>query len=420
MVAVGSAHALYNVLAASGELIAGDEDQEERGEAEARTERFTLVEYNKAIQALNNKLTAEGPRAVSVVLICCILFVCLEALNRNPERAIRHVESGRKIFNDWSRRTEQLAGRGAPNPVDDEMRNNLWRICTRLHHQVLMITGSQDWADQIEGLGGMDPARGGINAFRSLDDAQDALDSLSKLIFPFLKASLEYKHVALDEVPPEIVARREPLGEALRSFDASLGLFQATMTPATPDRPFQQSLGALRVQLAVLKVMLGEALGKTAAASPRYEADLAGIIAQCERVLQGAPSLPPEAQSPLVVRGGGADAAEPGYTARAPSFALASGLPSALYFVSQASASGATRQQAVALLKAANINDGVWSSAMTAKIAETALEARAPAAAGTPGPALGLLELGRKFGVIDDDGDDDDDDGSNLAPSRGE
>ena len=420
MVAVGAAHSLYQFLAASGEPAAGDEDQEGRGDDETRTERFTLVEYNKAIQALNNKLTMDGPRAVSIVLICCILFVCLEALNKNPERAIRHVESGRKIFNDWSRRMEQPPGGAAPSPANEEMRRNLRRIFTRIHHQVLMITGSQDWDDQIEGFGGgFDPAMGGIDVFRDADDAQDALDGLSKLIFPFLKASQEYKHVALEDVPADIAARREQLSNALRSFDASLATFSTTLPPTTPDLQLRQSLGNLRVQTTVLKVMLGESIGKMTTSSPRYEAALTDINAQCELVLQGAPSLQPELQMPLVVRSG-PKGTDPQYTARAPSFALASGLPSALYFVSQNSSSAATRQQAVALLKAANINDGIWSSAVTAKIAEAALEAREPGTAGTQEPAWGLLELGRTLGVIEDEGDDDDDDGSNLAPSRGE
>ena len=420
MVAVGSAHSTQQRLALRGDTGAGDDDAETMGDIEAINEQFTLVQYNKAIQALNNKLTAKGPRAVEVVLICCVLFVCLEALNRYFERAMRHIESGCKIFNDWARRVGLSPAGFAPEPVDEDMRRNLWRVYVRLHHQVLMITGSQCWSDEIIGWGGYpDPALAGMNPLHDLGEAQDAMDGLSKLVFQFLQASREHRQSPSSQAPAAIAAQRAQLSDALHGFDESLNGLAVSSAAAMPDPRSLQNFAVLRTQIAILKIMLSEPTGAIAMPAEPHLSDCTTVVAQCELALQGFPAHPSSPETPLILPQG-TDLASARYTPRAPIFALASGIPSALYLVTQTCRSPSVRQQALDLLKASNMDDGIWSTTVAARIAEKSMDTAPSRAFLAPEPNLGLLELGRRLSVFDAFGDDDDEEGSNLAPSRGE
>jgi len=60
-------------------------------------QRYPLVHYNKAIRALKS-CSVEDPKTREVTLLTCILFVCLELLGGNPERALDHLGNGLNIL----------------------------------------------------------------------------------------------------------------------------------------------------------------------------------------------------------------------------------------------------------------------------------------------------------------------------------
>jgi hypothetical protein len=62
--------------------------------------QIALDHYNRAISRLTMTAT-ENQESVVVILVCCLLFVCLELLLENVKGAMAHVHSGVSILEAW-------------------------------------------------------------------------------------------------------------------------------------------------------------------------------------------------------------------------------------------------------------------------------------------------------------------------------
>ena len=140
---------------------------------------FALQQYSKAISCLNKRLS-EGPQSEEIILMCCVLFICLEFLRGNIDTAISHLHSGIEIMAAWKARNHRLLHDGAltitsePHSIPD----NLERIFSRLRIQSMLCgrppTGTSNISEV--GLLTLTPA-----TFPSLQAARTSLDFLVKI-----------------------------------------------------------------------------------------------------------------------------------------------------------------------------------------------------------------------------------------------
>ncbi|KAB8576179.1 hypothetical protein FH972_025707 [Carpinus fangiana] len=66
---------------------------------------FAVGHYNKAIALLTS---SEGQPSTDIVLLCCVIFVCIEILRGNPKEALAHIHSGLKVLLDL--RSKRISG----------------------------------------------------------------------------------------------------------------------------------------------------------------------------------------------------------------------------------------------------------------------------------------------------------------------
>jgi hypothetical protein len=57
-----------------------------------------LQQYNQAVRRTHQLLETKTPRAVDVVLVSCILFICHELIQYNHHMALQHLENGLRVL----------------------------------------------------------------------------------------------------------------------------------------------------------------------------------------------------------------------------------------------------------------------------------------------------------------------------------
>lgn len=63
-----------------------------------------IIQYNKAIQALNVRLGSTGEsqrQREDVILLCCLLFTFFECLQNSVVNALHHIVGGMKLLMEW-------------------------------------------------------------------------------------------------------------------------------------------------------------------------------------------------------------------------------------------------------------------------------------------------------------------------------
>lgn len=88
MIALGSLHEIYEVH--SSRCLENGEALDKR--------QFALQQSNKAISHLTSQLSMSAPPSGEVILICCLLFICLETFQGDYQAALTHLNSGLRIL----------------------------------------------------------------------------------------------------------------------------------------------------------------------------------------------------------------------------------------------------------------------------------------------------------------------------------
>ncbi|PVH72063.1 hypothetical protein DL98DRAFT_470943 [Cadophora sp. DSE1049] len=94
VIALGSAHRIEEESLRPRGAIAPDRNELNRREV------FTIQEYSKAISALRNRKTEDKNASLRVVLITCVLFVTLDLLRGEYGNAMTHTQSGWKLMKE--------------------------------------------------------------------------------------------------------------------------------------------------------------------------------------------------------------------------------------------------------------------------------------------------------------------------------
>lgn len=107
-------------------------------------ELFAMRQYNKAIATLNQAIERgeDEPESIALVLICCMLFISLELLSRDHQKAVLHLKCGIQIITSSVvvEQLDQASGRvwRAGSALSEA---DLWSIITQFRNSEYVLSG---------------------------------------------------------------------------------------------------------------------------------------------------------------------------------------------------------------------------------------------------------------------------------------
>lgn len=81
-------------------------------------DNLAIQQYNKAISDLTPIMGDPSPLDVQAILICCLIFVCIDNLNGRHIVALRHLRAGAELLNSMQDRDNALLIEGASTPSE--------------------------------------------------------------------------------------------------------------------------------------------------------------------------------------------------------------------------------------------------------------------------------------------------------------
>ena len=172
------------------------------------TRRFSLEQYNKAIRQLGGRMSDGGSHAAETMLICCVLFICIESVRGNTDQALGHLENGLDILRvtvKGNDRQKQSTKGGAVHIFDDELVNQFLQLDIQatsiVDKRTSHLLDSLDKRVDIE-----QPLR---TSFLNVDTAKTSLEKLTLSLFHFLKGTWSYLHDPSANLPPILESERK-------------------------------------------------------------------------------------------------------------------------------------------------------------------------------------------------------------------
>ncbi len=318
----------------------------EEAESKDSNYRFSMQQYNKAIQHLSDHLSSGNGRwGAEVALICCVVFICYESLQGNLELALAHLESGLGILRNWRKETSSSSSRSSEIVGKDILINLFLRLEIQASGflktrkpQLEMLTAGVD--------SGVKPP---ISAtFRNIEEAKDSQEKLTVWLFRFLALNAKYKSVLPAERPPAVTLEHMELETQFQLF--SVGI----------DGLLEKPLNALDFRAAtVLKIRYHVTLIMLATSSPALPVpqtqprDLSShyraLISMSELILKK-----PKSKA----------------LSFSPAFSFDANVVAPLYFTAMNCPDQSMCQEALYLLKISPRREGLFDAATMAQIAE--------------------------------------------------
>ena len=357
---------------------------------------FSLKQYNNSIVALNRQMEAQGYESAKSVLICCMLYICIETLRGDPQAMVGHIQNGLKVYHEWLRRVKDsnYISKALANP--SSLEGSISRTFSRMDSTA--TTFVDDHEPQFRALSLSDvshPIEVAQLDFGSVEQARVNLDRLTARLFHFLRTNETYSDRPLGVIPDRVIETYKDIQRRIRESCTALQRFILSQKRSGTTR--SRGVVLMEMRCAVLTIF------------HRKWPNEVEAIERCESEFETIISLASILTSSLgmVVRSSSVEVADkdtarevalmaksPGSPSFSfPIFTLEAALIPALWYTSQASHSSFIRRAAVAALRNANLREGLWSSRLTAEIAQESLDSRA----GARRPIYGteVTDLGR-------------------------
>ncbi len=297
-----------------------------------KTNRFLLQQANKSIR--NLCMTGSTP-PVQVALICCILFICLGNAQGDHEGALRHLQSGLSMLEEWRVQEKGVEAGTRAQEVFTQM------FC-RLDIQATTFLDSRQPRLHTNAFNEVPAyATSAPKSFETLHDAQVALESIEIRSFYSLtsKSNASAKELLLQGLE----ARFKQWHEA---FEALLA-----QNPAMQRNDLQLAV-LLKLHYKTMSLMLRVKAEPTSPGSQETrEAEFTHIIAAAKSLISS--SSPSSSSS---------------------TFTAETGIIAPLYFTAMNSGSQSTRREAIELMSKWKRREGFWDPEMAARIAGTVAE----------------------------------------------
>lgn len=364
LAALGVAHRVF----VSREAL--DLDPRER----SRQECLVVQSYNAAIGHLRTLMTSRAPADPWLVLVCCLVFVCLENLRGRYAEATRHLRAGAQLL-----MSTLAPDTAAPGPTPPPARHGLagrvpwadgdWRCDVIAAFSALGLDISslidEDVISHLALFGppALDDSAGGTAPFASLDAAQRELDQIEIAYDTLLERGSRGGATGPDPADPTQPAgwswrgaSRLPVAErdraAYRGLCRRFRRWSTALNLLADGAGAGGGLPALRLQQTFWASLLLPRVDGDLAPFGAHPADLAAIMDQAE---------------PLIRSGAGGPH---------PVFALYIGVVSSVAYVGVSTEDASLLRRVVAALRAANRREGVWDSVELAEVFEAMLLAR--------------------------------------------
>ncbi|PQE24849.1 putative UPC2 Regulatory involved in control of sterol uptake protein [Rutstroemia sp. NJR-2017a BVV2] len=349
-IALGAMHERFGLE--DGFIASVEEDTEENS--------FALRQYVKAINCLvQPSMCVAGRhtrRSANVALMTCVLFICFETLRGHHDAALAHIDGGIRILSEMQ--TTQDGTTGPSNiPADSSSIESIpvstfRMIFSRVDIQASVLTSRARIIDGHESSPHPSPIP---DTFNSLEEARESLESVWTCSARNLLSCSMYNGVPLplttnSETATLVSTRLEFWNTSfelyLRTTYGKRGLEKAKAID-------KMAINVLRIQSLVTEVLFSASRAtqqpdETSWDVFRFEYD--AITNWAAEILYATSETQGE---------------------RTPStFTLDNGIIQPLFFVATKCRYRRTRSRAIALLKNANRQEGLWSSALTARVAE--------------------------------------------------
>ncbi|KAH8801769.1 hypothetical protein F5884DRAFT_741107 [Xylogone sp. PMI_703] len=215
----------------------------------------TIREYNRALRKLRKYLRSPN-HSIEVVLVCCTLFYCFDAIRGECEWAFKHLQTGIGLFRNWVKESDKRL-QDLSIMSDEEPYNPLILAYLRLDMQAttfddarlpaLSFISHNEGLEQAESITPYD--------FKSLSHAQTVLDKLQHRVLTFLASNVRYKNTAAEELP-------EPVSQELQALKEHMRLWQVAFdsvlerTPTDLQTSCKNSVLVLGIRVNIINIMI--------------------------------------------------------------------------------------------------------------------------------------------------------------------
>lgn len=370
----------------------------------ASVDQFFLQQYNKAIEQLSNLITGEGLPASLFTLICCIIFVCIEGLHGRQQAMVNHIQNGLKIYHEWIRHIKPNERYGA-NSIEAVVFQTFRRID---FHAATFIDGHIPQPQSLNIVQLPLPIDDFNPVFNSIEDARGHVDSLLGRTFWFLRAyeGSKFEGMDFDELPQDARDKHRIVGIWLHLCSVALDRYVRS-SGADLSGKGMRSITLLKLRIKTLS-LFHRRWPNEREGTEECESDFQSIV-ELSRILvlehvRGLPT-PDDSEQSLssgedspnrpFKRSSSASSRSSSHLQGPPIFTLETGVIPPLYYVARSSCTPSIRQEAISLLRTANLREGLWSSGRTADMAEVCLAENA----GFESPVTGaeMSELTKKL-----------------------
>jgi hypothetical protein len=322
-------HALI-ALSETHEIFVGEKDSEDW--------KYANLHYGKAIKGALALTSSDNGNAVEIALVACVIFSCVESLKGHYKSSLEHLISGLRILQEEQQKGEASQTSCMPAHL-------LPSLFLRMDSQMLDISS----AEFGRGRSLANEARPLIpQTFTSAEDALISLETIYNLTLHFLcrvdHVFLDINHA--DGTVSSIYAERERYRMLHETWEQSFHAMLDNISRKDPKarQPGQPAILALKLTSHALRVMLGVDLLNPATDFDRFIPTFREIVKDSSTYLSMVPTSNP-------------------------TFSMADGCVGPLYFAAARCRDPEIRHGALALLSECKRREGLWDSAIAAKIA---------------------------------------------------
>jgi hypothetical protein len=248
------------------------EAAERRGNADklgGLEDGFAVVEYNRAIRCLVELKDQDSRTGVTVSLVTCVLFVCLEFMRGNISAAQKHIRSGSAILD-----SEFNSTRDCPSPkkiIETDIMEELSTTFSRMRLQSILFD-RDGIPDMIRGFSHLNRT---AYHFSSVSEARTAHYTLSANAAVFIFSTSEVKY-SLNATISQL-ATQACMESQFQNWRQSFHTFISLQCPNLTPREIKSSK-VLRIQNLVMFLWLSTCLTPDECAFDAYYTEFETII----------------------------------------------------------------------------------------------------------------------------------------------
>ena len=308
---------------------------------------FAVRHYNQAVRHLVMKMSQKNTESIEVTLMVCLLFICIELLQGNYDKAIGHLKSGLSIMpQNWRTRLNRF---DSPNSsitllAPQSIEVSLLETFSRLHVQAAFLGPASPRPSPVyyHNLYESPSCR----CVSSLSDARLGLDSCMHAIFNFEQSCLDY-----DPLSPgrTVLEQKEwlefQLQEWYLKFKTLVGHSDLQMSPKD-----LQGAAILEAYYNTLYIVISASLSKGEMIFDRFFNNYEAILHLSKSLLEPPTPFPP--------------------SLRKPGFSLEVGIIPTLFYTATKCRDPWLRREACRLISCSPHQEGIWDRTVVAKLVE--------------------------------------------------